>query len=257
VAVFDTYIDESKDTADKMFIVGGFVGMHEAWESLEPLWIEALPKYLRYFHATECFSGSEQFSGIHKTERTQLLNRLTDIIADHDIRLIGCGLRKAKYEEFAPAPKTNEFLGNRYLAPFLDCMGTACEYAISPSPPTIPEKTAHICHFFIEGSEYSDGAKRLIRETKTNSALWWRIAIGTDSYGDKEGPAKITLLQVADLGAFLFAKKIGSSRQGVIPWQAFYDKLEKARKILKAVEVTDCELEIFYRQQSEEQSSGC
>lgn len=245
MGLFRTYIDESADTQDTLFVVGGFLAENRVWEELEPEWLAGLPNYLQYFHATDCFSGNKQFTGIGETERKALLHRLTDILIKKDLHLIAYSLPKDEYHKYAPKPKKNQFLGNRYLAPFSGVIETACQYAISPKPPAIPEKTNRITVFFIEDSEYMDGAKQLLREMKSDSLLWWRTGIGSETFGSKFGPDAIPLLQVADLGAFLAAKKLGNSPQGNIPWEPFYEKLERASLVYKLTEVTASDLAAF------------
>jgi hypothetical protein len=245
VAMFKAYIDESADSQDKLFVVGGFIAKYDVWERLELDWLAALPAYLEYFHATECFSGSKQFTGIGEKDREDLLHQLTNMIIRRDMHLIAYSLPKAEYQKHAPRPKKNTFLGNKYLAPFSGVIETACQYAISPNAPVIPTKTDRVTAFFVEDSTYTDGAKQLLREMKKDRSLWWRMGIGTDTYGSKSGSDAIPLLQVADLGAFLAAKKLGNSPQGVIPWEPFHRKLDNAGRIHKLVEITSADLAKF------------
>jgi hypothetical protein len=56
---------------------------------------------------------------------------------------------------------------------------------------------------------------------------------------------------VADLGAFLGGKRAMDSPQGKIPWRPYYEKLEKAGRILQTVVVTEDELDTFYKDQSD------
>jgi hypothetical protein len=250
VAVFRAYLDDSANTEDTFFIVGGFVGHDKAWRSLEPKWKDALPSCLEYFHTADCFTGSGQFKekNIDIPERVRLLDTLTDLITKHDIRLIACGLPTKKYANLAPKKKSNDFWRNRYVAVFGDAVRLACEYAVSPAPLDVSNKSAHVCHLWWEDGEYCFGAREFIKDAKRNSTFWWRTAIGTDTYGDKEGPAKIELLQVADFGAFFGSKKIANSSAGTIPWEPYYKRLDEAGKILKIIAVTEVELDIFYNE---------
>lgn len=248
MAVFRAYLDDSANLENTFFIVGGFVGSDSAWRSLEPEWKASLPAGFEYFHATDCFTGNGQFEGISEGHRIELLNHLTDIVVTHDIKLIACGLPTSKYRAIAPKRKVNAFWRNRYVACFGDAVRLACEYAISPLPTDISNKSAHVCHLWWEDGEYCFGAREFIREAKGNRDFWWRTAIGTDTYGDKKGPAKIELLQVGDLGAFFAGKNIAGSPAGAIPWEPYFKKLEDAGKILKIITVSDAELDTFYQQ---------
>ena len=64
-----------------LFAVGGFAGRQEEWLALEPLWPDALPKGIDYFHATDCFGRHGQFTDMDIPDRMALLDRLTDLIA--------------------------------------------------------------------------------------------------------------------------------------------------------------------------------
>ena len=197
VAVFRAYIDETANTEDTFFIVGGFVGHDDAWRSLEPKWLAALPPYLDYFHATDCFSGGGQFKENHIDipERIQLLDALTDLVAEHDIRLIACRLPTTRFMALSPKKITNDFWRNRFVGLFPDVVRMACQYAIgSVSPPDPPKTTDHICHIWWEENQYTVGAVEFITEARKNPAFWWNIVLGTHAYGNKKGPAKIDLL---------------------------------------------------------------
>ncbi len=56
--MFRAYIDESSESGNAVFAVGGFAGRQEEWLALEPLWLDALPKGIDYFHATDCVETS-------------------------------------------------------------------------------------------------------------------------------------------------------------------------------------------------------
>ena len=88
--LFQSYWDDSEDTASKLFGVGGFVGPENAWNTLEPRWLASLPEGIDFFHATDCFSGNNQFEpqkGFPRERRSELLDRLTDLICETNIKL--------------------------------------------------------------------------------------------------------------------------------------------------------------------------
>ena len=256
VALFRAYVDESTDNAEKFFVVGGFVGNVDVWAGLEDKWLAALPSFVKYFHATDCFSGNEQFQGMEHKDREKLVNDLVELIVTRNLYLIAYGIPILGYKKFAKRPKINEFLGNRYLAPFSGSVELACQYARSPSDPFPTVDTDRICIFFIEDTEYSDGVKRLLREMKTDHHLWWRNSIGPETFGSKDGAKSdaIPLLQIADLGAFLAAKKLGNSPEGRVPWKQFYERIEKVNHILGVHRITEEELDKFYAIHLEEKA---
>jgi len=81
--LFRIYLDDSEDHASKFFGVGGFIGAESSWACLETQWLSALPAGIEFFHATDCFSGNNQFEpprGFNRDRRIGLLNTLTDLI---------------------------------------------------------------------------------------------------------------------------------------------------------------------------------
>jgi hypothetical protein len=87
------------------------------------------------------------------------------------------------------------------------------------------------CNFFVERNQYSASAERTLQEMRTSSRLWYRNRIGIDSYGSKHGRDRIPLLQVADLGAFLVAKRVSDSGEGRISWRNYYERIRAAGRI--------------------------
>src|SRR5229473_5885642 len=89
---FRTYLDESEDSSAGIYVVGGFVGRAEIWDRLEPKWLACLPHGITSLHATDCFTGNNEFQGMSIPNRIELLNNLTEVIIAHEIGLIGCGI---------------------------------------------------------------------------------------------------------------------------------------------------------------------
>ena len=106
---FRSYLDESANTSNEHYVVGGFVGEADVWMHLEPLWLECLPPGITTFHATDCFSGNNDFEDVSIANRVELLHKITDLIAGHEVRLIGCGLDAKKYRKLAPKRRNNDF----------------------------------------------------------------------------------------------------------------------------------------------------
>lgn len=86
--MFRAYIDESAESGHAVFAVGGFAGREEEWIALEPLWLDALPKGIDYFHATDCFGRRGQFVDMDIPDRIALLDRLTDLVLHRNIKLV-------------------------------------------------------------------------------------------------------------------------------------------------------------------------
>ena len=238
--LFRAYLDESEESP--IFAVGGFVGKGETWNNFEPQWLNALPAYVEYFHATDCFGGREQWKGILIPERVALLDKLTDLILANHIFMLGHAIDAKSYKQFAPAPKVNEFLGNKYVACFGGAIELAC-HSMDNSP--VPRDIGEQCAFLIERNEYSPTAAQTFVAIKNDPILWYRNRIGTDTYGDKTGDAKIPLLQVADLGAFMTAKYFSDAPDGPIPWRPYYEKLKTGRRVFHIVHTPESNLKIF------------
>jgi hypothetical protein len=239
--LYRAYIDESGDepSGGNLFAVGGFVGSAGQWEGLEGEWLAALPTGLDCFHATDCFGGRGQLDGVRLPDRVALLDRLTDVLAHYPVGLVCCGIDVKAYRTVAPRPRQNEFLGNKYVAAFEGAIEMAC---CSWPLPDDPSKADEQCAFVMESNEYTASAQRAFQRltavtkhptepTLGDHALWFRERLGGDTYGDKKGPKRIVLLQVADLGAFLGAKKLAEARDGKIPWRPYYEKLRVARRV--------------------------
>lgn len=223
-ALFRAYLDESEDSASGIYAVGGFVGKAKVWESIEAH-LPSLPRGVSCFHATDCFTGNREFDGVDIPERVSLLDALTDLIVGHEVWLIGYGLDSRVYKRLAPKGKDNEFLGNKYAAPFGGIVAVTCEgMGNTPDPDRLWEilrkgEDWEQCDFFIEKNEYAASANRVINSVRNCCDLWFRDRIGTDTYGTKSGHGGIPLLQVADLGAFLVTKHIANAPDGRIPYR--------------------------------------
>lgn len=255
--MFRAYLDESENSASGIYVVGGFVGKAEAWDRLEPKWLARLPAGMTGFHATDCFTGNMEFEGISIADRVALLDKLTDAIVEQELRLIGYGIDVKTYRRLAPKAKENEFLRNKYAAPFGGVVQLACEaMGKVPGPECIWEVLRHgeqweQCGFFVESNEYSASANRTIADMRICGDLWFRSWIGTETYGTKTGPAGIPLLQVADLGAFLACKHISNAPEGKISWQRLYKKLKNAGRVYRTVQADERSLKLLHRAHQE------
>jgi hypothetical protein len=239
--LFRTYLDESEEHVAGLYVVGGFVAKAEVWDSFEPAWLNCLPAGVSCFHATDCFTGNNEFKGIPISQRVELLDKLTDVLVAHDVLLVGYGIDRRSYESVAPKAKNNEFLGNRYAAPLGGVVELACTAMGNPPDPTTIWEILdngegwECCSFFLERNEYSQSAERVIASMRVCRDLWFRDRIGPDKYGTKNGTDAIPLLQVGDLGAFLVAKHRAEAAEGRISWKSYYDKLSSAGRVYPSV----------------------
>jgi hypothetical protein len=248
--LFRAYLDESESSSG-VYVVGGFVGKGDVWDKMEPQCLKCLPSGIS-FHATDCFTGNREFKNMSIGDRTTLLERLTDVITAHEVRLIGYGIDATTYKKLAPKAKENEFLRNKYAAPFGGVVQLACEaMGNTPKPDDIWKilergEQWEQCGFYIESNEYSPSANRTIAEMRIDKELWFRSRIGTDTYGTKTGHAGISLLQIADLGAFLAAKHISRATESKISWKKFYEKLQKSGRIYRTVQADKRSLNLLH-----------
>jgi hypothetical protein len=250
---FSAYLDESEESSVGVYAVGGFVGKAEVWEALTTKWLDCLPTGITCFHATDCFTGNKQFEGLDIPERVEILDKLTDVILAHQVRLIGYGLDAKTYTKLAPKAKQNEFLENKYAAPFGGAIQLACEAMGNlPTPDNIwgileQGERWQQCAFFIESNEYSASAKRTIANMRNSRDLWFRDRIGTETFGTKSGRDGIPSLQVADLGAFLATKYISKCPEGKISWKPYYEKLKSARRVCRTVQADEYSLNALHQ----------
>ena len=186
-----------------------------------------------------------------------MLDKLTDVVLAHDLRLVGYGIDVITYKKLASKAKQNEFLGNKYAAPFGGVVQLSCEAMGNvPGPQDIweiQENGEHWeqCAFIIESNEYSASANRTIASMRNSPDLWFRNRIGTETYGTKSGPSGIRLLQVADLGAFLAAKHIGKAPEGKISWKVYYERLRSAHCVYRTVQADEYSLDVLHRTHEE------
>lgn len=232
--LFESYWDDSEEDVSKYFGVGGFIGHEDAWKSLEPKWLAALPQGIDYFHATDCFSGNHQFEpkkGFPRERRIKLLDEFTDLVCDADIKLICSAIDVPYYVRLAPKKIENDFLGNQYVACLGENIIAACQDYMNPRDEPFLINTEDVCVIFYEKSRYSDSVSRAVRQWREDPILEWGFRIGNPTPGTKTGKTAIPLLQVADLGAFLGTKKVADAKDGVIPWRPYYDKLYRAGRV--------------------------
>ena len=248
-AVFRTYLDESSNEPQggKIFAVGGFVATAQTWNDLEPLWLQILPPAISYFHATDCFGGRGDFRNIDIPERVSLLDRLTDLITQHDMRMVCAGIDTVAYQEVAPKPKENEFLTNKFVASLELATEILCSCLYTDPPWPVPVNKEQ-CDFFIEDSDkFGESGRRTFYRMKRDEYARYREMLGTDSWGCKEGNGGIALLQVADLAAFLGAKKIANDPNGKIGWQRYFEKLRDAGRVFRLDHITESGVKVLYQ----------
>ena len=239
--IYRAYLDESDVQA--IFAVACFVGKAAAWDSLEPKWLASLPKGIRYFHATDCFGGHNDFESMDIPERIKLLDRLTDLILEHEILLVAGTIFISTYKKLAPKRLTNEFGGNQYSSAFEFAIELAC-HSMDNSP--VPRDIGEQCTFVMERNQYTPSAQRKFLDLQRDDNLWWRNRIGSVTYGTKTGPGAVPLLQVADFGAFLAAKAVAKAKQGKIQWWPYLQKLTNGRRIFGITHCDDRSLKIMY-----------
>jgi hypothetical protein len=248
--LFRAYLDESEDNSGGLYVVGGFVGEAVVWLELEPKWNRCLPAGISCFHATDCVTGNNEFKGMAIADRAALLDNLTTLIIAHEIWLISNAIDATAYKRLATKPWRNEFLMNKYAAPFGGVVAEACRVMGNIPGPSDWEILTHgdhwgKCAFFIEKSEYDASAADTISCMRTDSTLWFRNRIGRDMYGTKSGRDAIPLLQVADLGAYLAARHRGNAPEDKISWKTYYDKLRNAKRVRPTILADSRSLELL------------
>jgi hypothetical protein len=193
--------------------------------------LTALPSGIDFFHTTDCFSGNNHFEGVDIPERVKLLDTLTDLIVTHKVQLICHAIDEIAYHKYASKKKKlNPFGQNRYGT----CFGAVVRYACESMGP-LNAHPEHGCAFIIEKDEFEETAKREFTQLKSVpvSVIWYKDRIGTETYAPKKGKDAVSLLQVADLGAFLGLKYLGKCRPGKIDWRPYYHKLKDAKLIFR------------------------
>jgi hypothetical protein len=159
--LFQSYLDESENAPGTVYAVGGFVGKAVVWDKLKSEWAKWIPPQVTAFHATDCFTGNNEFEGIDIPHRVAILDKVTDVIAAHEVWLVGYGIDTKIYASLAPNKKQNEFLANKYAAPFGGAVELACKAMGNvPGPDEVWKvqeegETWGRCDFLVESNEYS------------------------------------------------------------------------------------------------------
>jgi hypothetical protein len=254
---FRAYLDESEDSSGGLYVVGGFVGEADVWLELEPKWNKCLPAGILCFHTTDCVTGNNEFEGMPMADRAALLDNLTALIVAHEIWLISYAVDAKAYKQIATKPKKNEFLMNKYAAPFGGLVEQACLAMGNVPGPSDWEILTHgdhweKCAFFIEKSEYDASAAETISGMRIDPTLWFRNRIGRDTYGTKSGPDAIPLLQVADFGAYLAARHRSNAPEGKISWKTYYDKMRNANRVRPTILADSRSLELLNKMLQDE-----
>jgi len=93
------YFDESGTHSESPILaVGGLLAPQDAWVEFAGKWWRALQKYgLAQFHMVEFENRVGAYKGLSNAERTELISRLTDIIAETAFVSVAAALVKADY----------------------------------------------------------------------------------------------------------------------------------------------------------------
>jgi hypothetical protein len=141
------------------------------------------------------------------------------------------------YTTTSPKLRKNDFLTNKYVAPFEGCIQSACRDYMNPPEAYEYIDTGETCAIFFEDSDYRHTALEAWARLRNDSALYWRGRIGNATHGSKCGPDAIPLLQVGDLGAFLGTKYASKSPDSKIPWTSYFKKLRDAGRVMQAARI--------------------
>ena len=177
-------------------------------------------------------------SSMECPEREALLDVLVDLIIETNVRVIAGVIDVPAYARVAPKRLENEFLGNKYAAPFGAPVEYACQFMNRPNEP-FPHDVRDTCAFFMEESAYKESAIRALKSIKNSPDLWWRDRIGGETFRSKKGVGVIPLPQLGDLGAFPAAKRVAKAPDGKIPWAKYFDKFYRAGRMFKVIRVDE------------------
>jgi hypothetical protein len=104
VCALRAFIDDSGSGGDSpWFVLAGYVGTVEAWDSFDKPWrtvLDGHPK-LEYFKSSEAESlrPDGQWAGISKGERNQRIDTLIEVIGNHTLRSLYVRLKQQDYNE--------------------------------------------------------------------------------------------------------------------------------------------------------------
>jgi hypothetical protein len=206
------YGDESEDKQEKVLAIGGFLGLAEEWDALQEKWIARVkPTGVSAYHMTDCECGQGEFSrenGWCEQDRRDLTIDLIELIAAHNIFLIGHAVLLDDYSQFPPVNDEGVKLGHdKWHMAFQGLLQQAANRVGDDAP---PEETIA---FFLDWKQKQGAAQFLFDYTKNETRLKpWRQRLGTLTFGHKEFdvPGSLPLLQVADIAAVETRKAIGN-----------------------------------------------
>ena len=117
MAILSAYLDASGSVNDpqcEIFVVGGYVATEEQWEKFENHWQRALDEasvsHLHMKHFAHSLGEFKAWKG-DEPRRIRFLNRLIEIIRDHNLEDFSAGLNMADYREIDKRFRMTESLG--------------------------------------------------------------------------------------------------------------------------------------------------
>lgn len=201
----EAYLDDSGTHAgSQVSIVAGYMGMAEAWESLERRWSAVLDGgHVRFFHASAAAHFRRPFDGWTARRRDTLIRKLIDVINDTPIIGIGSALPAIEHRSFMPQEKLRRQV-DAYTLNIYNALSILCEHAAAEHP-GVPIGVT------VERKPKSDGKVRAAFEAlkRTNR---WPLASLTIMEKAQRGA-----LQCADLLAYetyLAAQERGRPHRG-------------------------------------------
>jgi hypothetical protein len=226
-------MDESIDGGRRVFVIAGFVGRIDAWNSLTAEWIDRiqpqkLPNPISAFHMTDCETGHGEFRdrfGWDRDSRRQLITDLIEIICKHQVVMWGIGVRIEDYEALAPVNEEGVKLGR---SSYHFVLQAAIAYLAGEMEGLGNSHYDTIDFLFDRRDDHETWARTLHKELRNSEHSWGRY-IGTLSFSNK---TEMRRLQVADLGAYETMKHLTNALYNEGRTRRSFEKLADNRHVL-------------------------
>ena len=226
-SVLYAYGDESGlHASPKYCLVAGYIGLPDQWDTIEPEWESVLAEYAITggFHAHRFFSGRKPYRTWDRVKRDGLLDRLVEIISQHEMYPIGAAVEVNAFYTL-PEPQREYFTGakpeaviERYQGA-LTVIGEARRVRLETKGRSAPQQPYRVAvlRFLAQAVNYTPADCRLHIVLGSHNTLASGVveyinnhfkmsdALASVTYAKA---AQTPLLQAADLYAYLMARRL-------------------------------------------------
>lgn len=199
VAVITAFCDETKtDERSDLSFVGGYIFDAEGQKAFTERWATVLKplssRGIRYFHASPCNAGVDEFESLNFAERCALFGDLISLIRSTAICAIAISLFDKDFKDIIRRNKFQEYTGTKYTACVLRAISGIAQWAHDG------KLDGKISYRFESGNEDQPEADFMLRQIEKNPELSEQLRYGGHAFEPKYS---LLPLQAADLWLWL------------------------------------------------------